>query len=349
MAGVALCLALAACAPKAKPGELCLSGELAAPQLGEPAEGSVLTGSMPLAMLFYWENPADACLPGYYQLGVARSEDFSDMVLSYTTPDNATTTHIATLEEGCYFWRVVGFAQEDTQAGRSSAVYPFCILADEMAATATPTPTATPEPVAGYPAQSACDHPYYPIRQGAVWTYATGDKTFTTTVTEVIGDKTEALATLETVWSSGEINVKKITCKPDKWVESVGEQFADWVSIEVSGLLFLPADKFDIGGKWKNTKTLQKSDTGATLATSSEYEVIGWEEITWGNETVQALMVKSVSTQLYTVPGIGQQETTYNVRDWYIEGIGRVRWESKDLATKKITSGELTEYNIPEP
>lgn len=48
----------------------------------------------------------------------------------------------------------------------------------------------------GTAAQSACDHPYMPLREGATWTYDTGDGTFTWEVTTVEGDLDEATATV---------------------------------------------------------------------------------------------------------------------------------------------------------
>jgi hypothetical protein len=55
--------------------------------------------------------------------------------------------------------------------------------------------TATP-PSSGSVGQTACDHPYFPMRPGATWTYQTDTGSFTWTVDSVEGTPESATAVM---------------------------------------------------------------------------------------------------------------------------------------------------------
>src|SRR3990172_2348262 len=53
------------------------------------------------------------------------------------------------------------------------------------------------QPSGGYVSQTACDHPYLPLRQGASWSYSTDYGPMSWAVTSVSGDLTSATASVE--------------------------------------------------------------------------------------------------------------------------------------------------------
>jgi hypothetical protein len=50
----------------------------------------------------------------------------------------------------------------------------------------------------GTGAQSACDHPYFPMRAGSTWTFSVGEDTMMWEITGIVGDMEEATAELRT-------------------------------------------------------------------------------------------------------------------------------------------------------
>ncbi len=80
--------------------------------------------------------------------------------------------------------------------------------------TATAAPTTTPAPTVD-PLHTACDHPYWPLRSGAVWHVNAQTKVYTETVTTVTGDLTKAEATLVDTYTNGTTQKVLIECDPD--------------------------------------------------------------------------------------------------------------------------------------
>ncbi len=74
-----------------------------------------------------------------------------------------------------------------------------------------------PTPVPGsYQSQTACDHPYFPIRPGATWIYWMSDgsqkSSVQTTVDSVSGDLTQATAKFSSVGSGGGTDHYEMSC-----------------------------------------------------------------------------------------------------------------------------------------
>lgn len=107
---------------------------------------------------------------------------------------------------------------QDTQVAASSTPIRYPTLPPEWTATWTPAPTPVrptatttgtpttaaptatdvlPTASAMPPAQTACDHPWLPLRQGAHWEYQMLGGRLTWTVTSVSGDMENAAATVE--------------------------------------------------------------------------------------------------------------------------------------------------------
>ena len=108
--------------------------------------------------------------------------------------------------------------------------------------TATPTPTVTPTPV--WTAQSACDHPYFPLREGARWSYASklpeGPATREITVTRVTGDLQRATA---------ETTDYTYTCDATGIKYSAPNFIAGTVRT-LGGVVLPPPDQLTVGSSW---------------------------------------------------------------------------------------------------
>lgn len=127
--------------------------------------------------------------------------------------------------------------------------------------TATQAPTNTPAPTAD-PLHTACDHPYNPMRLGAVWLYKYTTGPYTATVTAVTGDSTKAQATLTEQFSNGDVWQFQYVCDPDGF--SIGSSSAKYANgtvgnsdiVTSTGHYLLAADKLTAGAKWSYSQTV---------------------------------------------------------------------------------------------
>ncbi|HKZ70702.1 MAG TPA: hypothetical protein VJ020_11520, partial [Anaerolineales bacterium] len=90
----------------------------------------------------------------------------------------------------------------------------------------------TPEPGSDYPSQSACDHPYFPMRPGATWTYSSSEGSgYTWTVNSVSGDLSNATASVTISFETGSITYDW-ACTPE------GITYFTNASVAVEGATF---------------------------------------------------------------------------------------------------------------
>jgi hypothetical protein len=79
---------------------------------------------------------------------------------------------------------------------------------------AQPTLGPTGDDIGAYQSQTACDHPYFPLREGATWTFSSESGPQTWTVTSVSGDETNATADMAI--DMAEVSVTyHWTCSPE--------------------------------------------------------------------------------------------------------------------------------------
>lgn len=218
--------------------------------------------------------------------------------------------------------------------------------------------TALASPVPGYVMQTACDHPYFPLRTGAVWNYTGADMSMTWTVSQVSGDQNNASATMESGFDAGSISFE--------WDCGAGgissyqmvalgmAELQGLVNFSVessSGAFLLPASQLSPGATWNSAYSLLMSlsadDTSFSTAmdVTQDYVVSGTESITTPAGTFEALRVDSTGST--TIGGLGLPGLAVPVSAtlWYAPGVGLVRILSQAEGTDYVT--ELESYEIP--
>jgi hypothetical protein len=220
---------------------------------------------------------------------------------------------------------------------------------------ATAAGSGTPEATdaANSAPQSACDHPYLPLRPGATWTYvgATGDSLLLT-VTGVAGGQDNATATL-TRLVNGLNDVSTVTCGPDgirsdsptgdivglSWTLSFGP---GWERTEATGVWLPPADELAPGASWSSHSAFANAE-GRAAARDQTHVVGGFESVLLDGQTVEALRVD-------VTLGYGpDQDVAGSASEWFVRGVGLVKWEGT-VTTSGVTASStwvLQTYSVP--
>jgi hypothetical protein len=215
-------------------------------------------------------------------------------------------------------------------------------------------PVAMPE----YVGQTACDHPFFPLRQGATWHYA-GDiavnegripATATWTVERVHGDETSATAIvivhhqygantpqiLETIAYScaaaGIIRDSLIVMTERQSVSQYGNH---------SGTYLLPPDELVSGTSWEYLYNVVTDYTPPGTDYAWSYEASDVETINNEAGTFDALRVEGTRSE-----PAGRDVST----EWFAFGVGQVRSErvQNDGGVDVVSTMILTSYNLPE-
>jgi hypothetical protein len=214
----------------------------------------------------------------------------------------------------------------------------------------TNTATAVPDPL-----HTACDHPYWPLRLGAAWQTRLGDGVRTLTVTEVIGDLTNATTTLAETDPDGTTVSTEVICDANgsrygnlTLTQPDGHTGIQTV-IAYSGTHLIAADLFAIGATWAWSQTADfdwpvyeggtytgqatYSNTAAQTCTAK-----GEEEITVAAGTFTGIRVECVGTIVWT-DATGEWDPVEFITVFvYVEELGPI-----NLALDR----ELLSYTIP--
>jgi hypothetical protein len=211
---------------------------------------------------------------------------------------------------------------------------------------------------AGYAAQTACDHPYFPLRQGATWTYSADYGNYTWTVVEVSGDLQNATATMRLEMTELSIDYHW-TCDTEGLVSydygsvsggGLSEAFSFEVTAE-EGAWLLPADQLVPGATWVSAYTMQSSMPGAgqnlSIVTSvnDTYTVAGLDTTTTDAGTFDTVQIDSSGHYESDVAGL--QNISFDTANtvWFAYGVGMVRQQS--TSSGEATTTTLVSYSIP--
>ncbi len=230
---------------------------------------------------------------------------------------------------------------------------------------------ATPGPQANGTAQASspggCSNPYFPVKQGATWTYKitglpTGTSTYVDTITAVSQDK----------FTDSSVFDKKLTrtadwsCKPEGLLElSLGNGAvavtssntqAEFTVTKSSGVT-LPA-RISTGQSWtyqldlQGKMTLQNTQTQSQGTASYQLKALGNESVTVPAGTFNAMKVQIEGTfnVQVSVSGINMPiAVTDNSTAWYAPGVGMVKLtDAANLMGQAINATtELQSYKIP--
>lgn len=217
--------------------------------------------------------------------------------------------------------------------------------------------TSKPSPKSAVGA-TACDHPYFPLRTGASWTFGGTDGTMTWSVSGATGSTDSASATMDIATSSGNLTVHW-TCGSEGIVSydfgSISApgfgQFATMNVVDSSGTLLPPADRLTPGSSWPTNFTLvmNVSAQGVTLdmnaKTSETWTAAGTETVSVPAGTFQALRVDGTSTTSISGTMVPVTVSTTSMTYWYAKGVGIVRYT---YASDQVSGGaDLTAYSVP--
>lgn len=207
-------------------------------------------------------------------------------------------------------------------------------------------------------AETACDHPYLPLRSGASWTFAATEGTLTWSISSAGGSTDSASAVMDVAFPAGSMTTHW-TCTPAGIVSydfgsisagGIGALVAMDVT-ETSGVWLPPAELLTPGYSWGISYTTAISAPGIgaavdmTSTTDETMTVVGTETVSVPAGTFQALrvdstMVSSISGMMLEVPTMASNSTF-----WYVEGIGIVRYAFS--GADYSGGGDLTSYSIP--
>jgi hypothetical protein len=210
--------------------------------------------------------------------------------------------------------------------------------------------------VSGYQAQSACDHPYFPVRTGASWQYTTDGVGYTWIVNSVSGDLSNATASISAVFDTGSVTYEW-TCNGEGVsyfsggnVVSGGDNFSMKVT-ESHGASILSAANMFPGASWTSgyTVTYDFSSVDVSLNTTSTIEESHTagelQSLSTGLGTFDALPIVGDST--FTSTNSAGTFTSNSHGTIYLAyGIGIIRSES--VAEGASATTELVSYSIPE-
>jgi hypothetical protein len=224
----------------------------------------------------------------------------------------------------------------------------------------TPEASVTPEPGSDYPSQTACDHPYLPLRPGATWTYTSSDGYgYAWVVNGVSGDLSNATASVTFNFDTGSISYEWL-CSPE------GILYDTSASISVEGATFnytignqsgatiLSFAQLTPGAQWNSSHTMSitweaEGVSGSSTTDVSETHTAGAaQSLTGGLGTFDVIPVTSNSTHVSTSLFAGQSFTnTLNQTStvYYAYGIGIIRFEYSSEGYSG--SSELVSYSVP--
>ncbi|MEX2029511.1 MAG: hypothetical protein WD906_00855 [Anaerolineales bacterium] len=152
--------------------------------------------------------------------------------------------------------------------------------------TATPTPTVTPTPV--WTAQSACDHPYFPLRQGARWAYTSklpeGPATLEVIVNLVTGDLQRATA--ETTDYTYHCDATGLTYSAPNFIAGTVRT--------LGGVLLPPVDQLTLGSSWDYVYEFSFTTVQGEIKTSTfslNHTVSGTDSVIFDGVTYDGLQI----------------------------------------------------------
>ena len=163
--------------------------------------------------------------------------------------------------------------------------------------TSVPTNTTTViASVADYKPQSSCDHPYYPLRNGASWTLSTVDLVMSLSVTQVTGAQPESVALMTRVYDFGDQYTQAWHCSDNGIYEidimyysaDVGVMLPV-VLITHTGLYLPSASLLSPGYSWDELAVIQNQ--GTVITSTYHYQVLSTNPVTVTGQVYAGLQV----------------------------------------------------------
>lgn len=215
-----------------------------------------------------------------------------------------------------------------------------------------------PEPTQGAGGRTACDHPYFPLRQGAQWRYQGGEVPMAWSVDSVSGDQTNATALVTIDFGEGQLQYEW-TCDSQglhfyfSAINFAGETPGE-ITIETTshgGPMLLSADQLEPGATWSSAFTTNVTTAvagvEATMTVDTEQSHTAGEptSVTVPAGTFEALPVTIEGTTSASGLGMNTGETSFTTTLWFGRDAGIVRIESSGMSGSYTQ--DLVSYTIP--
>jgi hypothetical protein len=228
--------------------------------------------------------------------------------------------------------------------------------------TSPPTTTTTAAPgtstTTAAPVLATCDHPYFPARDGASWTWENLDGDLAVwTIVSTSDDGTEATMEADLTSPEGEITATvNLICgdfgvsAPELAITGLPAG-AEVTQITEEGVWLLPADQLTEGATWMSLVTISAElpgDVAFEIERVTNYTVLGFEDVTVPAGTFPAIKVRAEAAFKIDVGGRTIQNDRVDIF-WFSEGVGFVK-ESSEVAKEGDDpefSSELVEYFLP--
>jgi len=220
-----------------------------------------------------------------------------------------------------------------------------------------PTEAPPAESTGGYVSQTACDHPYFPLRAGAHWDYSYDGMPATWDVTSVSGDLSTATATvviatqgitITYTWDCGADGIFYYQGGVFDFSE-LGGSFETQLTAH-SGSPIPPPEAFTPGASWTSayTMTMSFEVEGASFEFINEIEETHTagelQEMTIAGETLEVIPVSTVGTT--TTTSFGSTFTnTSNGTCAFAVGVGWLGCTTTSAGESSVS--ELVGYSVP--
>lgn len=217
---------------------------------------------------------------------------------------------------------------------------------------------ATPAAPPAYQSQTACDHPFLPLRPGSTWSFSSESGAMVWNVTGVTGDANSANAEMTSTFSDF-VTTYNWKCTAQDGI--VSYEFGNIAATGLSGGTFditnesgafiLPPEQFVPGAAWHNNYTMNVTveASGLTLTTvldiAQQFVASDFEPVSVPAGNFSGLVVNGTSVTNITTAGIPSEPFNANTVIHYVFGTGIVRWQDSGDGTTNTWA--LTSYNVP--
>lgn len=212
-------------------------------------------------------------------------------------------------------------------------------------------------PTGGYVSETACDHPYFPLRQGASWNYSSDGFGYSWTVTSVSGDLSSATASVAMAFDAGSLTFEW-TCDSQgvlfyQFGTLTTDDLGTVASFEItssSGAPLISANDLEAGASWNSEYTLTYEVGAAGLSaafsnTIQESHSAGAPEtVTVAGGSFEAIPVFTNATST-TSSDFGDFASSWSSTCWYGYGVGLLRCETSGEGFS--STSELVSYTLP--
>jgi hypothetical protein len=209
----------------------------------------------------------------------------------------------------------------------------------------------------GYDSQTACDHPYFPLRQGARWAYSSDGNIMNWTVGFVSGDRSSATANVIMDFEGFSLNYDW-TCSSEGvfyyqaatfGFDELGGTFNMELTSQ-SGAPLLPAEAFESGATWTSAYTLTTEVSAEDLSMITTTEVQQshtageQQKMTTSLGSFEVIPVSTTGTTSSTSE-FGSFTSSWASTCWFAYGVGWLRCETVSEGVSSVI--ELVSYSIP--